>query len=273
MKKSRDRGVTRSVRMTEGNARGHRELGAMTRSSESAGRVGETEVQRSSPRVLAASADSDLQRILERCMQEAEVTLDTRMSGRDAVAAALFGRYDALILDLVLPDCTALETIRELRQAESALPILVLARSGRTADRVHCLESGADDCVDRQVHPSELTARVRALLRRRKIDPRRIVVADLEMDFATQMVRRSGQRIHLTATEFALLRCLAQAEGRRVTRRAILERVWGAYSDASSNVIDVYVGYLRRKIDDPFPLKLLHTCRGVGYMLAREPKR
>ena len=160
-----------------------------------------------------------------------------------------------------------------MRAKKPSLPVLVLTARSRIEDRVQSLDSGADDCLNKPFSFTELSARVRALLRR---GPRTVetvlAVADLELDRVERKVKRGGKSIELTSKEFALLEYLLRNAGRRVTRTMIIEHVWNLSFDTSTNIVDVYVNYLRRKVDDGFTPRLIHTVRGVGYELGCRPE-
>ena len=172
------------------------------------------------------------------------------------------------MLDLTLPGKDGFEVLRELRAAGSSTPVLILTARDAVADRVRGLDGGADDYLVKPFAFAEFLARVRALLRRGSAQTSVIEVGDLSIDLASRTVERAGQRIELTAKEFALLEYLARHVGEVVTRTMISEHVWDINFDTFSNVIDVYIRYLRRKIDDPFGVKLIQTRRGVGYVLS-----
>jgi two-component system copper resistance phosphate regulon response regulator CusR len=160
---------------------------------------------------------------------------------------------------------------RQLRSTGDDLPILVLTARDSVSERVAGLDAGADDYLPKPFAFAELLARVRALLRRGTARPSLLEVGDLRVDLVARRAERAGQKLDLTAKEFALLEYLARHAGEVVTRTMISEHVWDMNFDSFSNVIDVYIRYLRRKIDEPFPTKLIHTRRGIGYVLGVEP--
>ena len=187
--------------------------------------------------------------------------------GRRALSEALAGRFDAVLLDLMLPGKDGLEVLRELRTRRCATPVLVLTARDAVEDRVRGLDAGADDYLPKPFAFAELLARVRALLRRGSPQTSVLRVGDLRIDLAARSAERAGRPLELTAKEFALLEYLARHAGEVVTRTMIAQHVWDIDFDTFSNVIDVYIRYLRRKVDDPFETKLIQTRRGVGYVL------
>jgi DNA-binding response OmpR family regulator len=184
---------------------------------------------------------------------------------------ALVHPYDVIVLDLMLPKRDGLSVLRELRSAGRATPVLVLTARDEVDDRVRGLDAGADDYLPKPFAFAELLARVRSLLRRGTARPSLIEIDDLRIDLLARKAERGGIKIDLTQKEFALLEYLARHAGEVVTRTMISEHVWDMNFDSFSNVIDVYIRYLRRKIDEPFPNKLIHTRRGVGYVLSASP--
>ena len=159
--------------------------------------------------------------------------------------------------------------LRQLRTRKPSMPILVLTGRNRVEDRVQCLDLGADDYLVKPFSFTELSARIRALLRRSHLPAESVLMVDnLKLDRVERRVERAGRRIDLTSKEFALLEYLMRNAGRRVTRAMIIEHVWNLSFDTCTNVVDVYINYLRRKVDDGFERRLIHTIRGVGYELS-----
>ena len=209
-------------------------------------------------------------RILEKGLEEEGYAVDTVTNGTDALWMAMENDYDCIVLDVMLPGTDGLEICRTLRGREVWSPILLLTARDTVADRVRGLDAGADDYLVKPFSFDELLARLRALTRRHGDGrPARLEVADLTLDPATKEVTRAGQPIVLTAKEFALLEYLMAHEGEVLSRTRILEHVWDWAYDGLSNVVDVYVRYLRQKIDRPFDVPLIHTVRGAGYLLGK----
>jgi two-component system OmpR family response regulator len=221
-------------------------------------------------RVLVAEDEPKMVRILEKGLEEEGYAVDTVTNGTDALWMAMENDYDCIVLDVMLPGTDGLEICRTLRDREVWSPILLLTARDTVADRVRGLDAGADDYLVKPFSFDELLARLRALTRRHGDGrPARLEVADLTLDPATKEVTRAGQPIALTAKEFALLEYLMAHEGEVLSRTRILEHVWDWAYDGLSNVVDVYVRYLRQKIDRPFDVPLIHTVRGAGYLLGK----
>lgn len=176
--------------------------------------------------------------------------------------------YDLIVLDLMLPKLDGISVLSRLRQEGLATPILVLTARSGVHERVEGLEAGADDYVVKPFAFEELLARIRALLRRRSRPDSMLRVADLEMDRVRRKVQRAGKLIELTPKEYAVLECLMENAGNPVTRAMLFERVWKTRSEGLTNLVDVYMNYLRAKVDRDFEPKLIRTVRGVGYVLA-----
>jgi len=222
-------------------------------------------------RALVVEDEPRVRSFLERGLSEAAFAVDATERGDDALELALVHPYDVIVLDLMLPGCTGLEVVRELRRAGRSTPILILTARDQIDDRVRGLDSGADDYLVKPFAFAELLARVRSLLRRGSAQTSLLEVGDLRIDLLSRRVVRAGRVIDLTPKEYALLEFLARHAGQVVTRTMIAEHVWDMNFDSFTNVIDVYIRYLRRKIDQDFETKLIHTRRGVGYVLAAEP--
>jgi two-component system, OmpR family, copper resistance phosphate regulon response regulator CusR len=219
-------------------------------------------------RVLVAEDDAPLSSFLRKGLEAEHYAVDVAPDGDDARWMASECDYDLMILDLNLPKMDGIAVLRALRPNKPSLPILVLTGRSRIEDRVQCLDCGADDCVIKPFSYTELSARVRALLRRRPFTSETLMkIADLELNRVERTVKRAGKRIELTSKEFGLLEYLLRNAGHRITRSMIVEHVWNLSFDTGTNIVDVYVNYLRKKIDDGFTPKLIHTVRGVGYEL------
>ena len=219
-------------------------------------------------RVLIAEDDAALAKFVSQGLEAEHYTVDVYSDGEQAGAAAHEIDYDLIILDLNLPTLDGVSVLRQLRAKKPTLPVLVLTQRSRVEDRVQCLDTGADDYLPKPFSFSELSARIRALLRRSHLPSQSVLaIDDLKLDRIEHRVERSGRRIDLTAKEFALLEYLMRNAGRCVTRAMIIEHVWNLTFDTTTNVVDVYINYLRRKIDDGHVTKLIRTVRGVGYEL------
>jgi two-component system copper resistance phosphate regulon response regulator CusR len=219
-------------------------------------------------RVLFAEDDPGVQRFVVKGLKEQAYAVDAVSSGNDALEQAEINSYDLIILDVMLPGLGGFEVCRRLRQSGSKIPILMLTARDAIEDRVAGLDHGADDYLTKPFEFRELLARLRALLRRPvELKPAQLSVANLTLDTAAQSATRAGRRISLTHKEYALLEFLARNPGRVVGRAEIAEHVWDETFDPFSNLIEVYINRLRRKIDGPKEIPLLHTKRGAGYML------
>ena len=219
-------------------------------------------------RILIAEDDEALAKFVRQGLEGEHFTVDVFKDGEQALAAGLVCDYEIVILDLNLPKLDGVGVLRQLRIKKPSLPILILTQRTRVEDRVQCLDTGADDYLGKPFSFSELSARIRALIRRSHLPSESVLtVADLKLDRVQHLVERGGLRIELTAKEFSLLEYLMRHAGREVTRSMIIEHVWNLTFDTTTNVVDVYINYLRRKIDDGHAVKLIHTVRGVGYAL------
>ncbi|WP_145144883.1 heavy metal response regulator transcription factor [Pseudomonas duriflava] len=206
---------------------------------------------------------------LQQGLSEAGFTVDRVMSGTEALEKALSGAYELLILDVMMPGLDGWAVLSALRAADKDMPVLFLTARDQVEDRVKGLELGADDYLVKPFAFSELLARVRTLLRRRVAAPLQTVLtlADLEIDLISRKALRGGQRIDLTTKEFALLELLIRRRGEVLPKTLIAAQVWNIHFDSDTNIIEVAVRRLRAKIDDGFEVKLIHTVRGMGYML------
>ncbi|HTW75039.1 MAG TPA: response regulator transcription factor [Steroidobacteraceae bacterium] len=223
-------------------------------------------------RILIVEDDRKLADFVARGLRAERFAVDLAYDGLEGLRYLQSYEYDLLVLDLMLPQLSGMELLRRLRRTHPGLPVLVLTARDATEDKVKHFEAGADDYLTKPFDFAELLVRIKALLRRSP-SPRSDVqrLADLEINRLTQQVRRAGQRIELTAKEYGVLEYLLSSPGRVFSRTMILEHVWDQSFEGVTNIVDVYVRYLRRKLDDPFPIKLIHTVRGVGYCL-REPE-
>ena len=223
-------------------------------------------------RVLLAEDEPRVARFVARGLRENAYAVDVAANGDDALYQAAINQYDAIILDVMLPRRDGFAVCRELRANGNAVPVLMLTARDAVEDRIAGLDCGADDYLTKPFAFGELLARLRALLRRRgEVRPARLRLADLELDTEAQRARRGGREIVLTAKEYALLEFLAREQGRVVGRAEIAEHVWDESFDPFSNLIEVYINRLRRKIDEGCAVPLIHTRRGAGYVLEVEP--
>lgn len=219
-------------------------------------------------RLLIAEDDEKLSTALARGLRADGYAVDVAATGDQALMQARVYDYDAVILDLMLPGLDGLSVCARLRKEERWAPVLMLTALNGVGDRIRGLDSGADDYLVKPFDYGELVARLRALLRRGAPErPAVLIVGDLEVDPATRVVTRAGRRISLSTREFAVLEFLVRRVGEVVTRTQLLDHVWDQNHEGSTNVVDVYVGYLRRKLEAPFGRPLIHTVRGVGYVL------
>jgi two-component system, OmpR family, copper resistance phosphate regulon response regulator CusR len=222
------------------------------------------------PQLLIVEDDLPLANFLQKRLQSESYKVHTATDGEAAIETVTQNRCHLLILDLNLPKLDGFSVLKQLRPKQPRLPILVLTARALVEDRVLALDSGADDCLIKPFSFAELLARVRALLRRQPWMPAtRLQVGDLMLDGKEFRVERGNRRIDLSTKEFALLEYLMRNAGQTVTRAMIMEHVWNMPFDATTNLVDVYVKYVRDKVDtQEFPLRLIRTIRGVGYVLA-----
>src|SRR4051794_22527391 len=221
-------------------------------------------------RLLLVEDDAKLVRVLERGLRREGYEIDVARTGDEALEQASAEDYDALVLDVMLPGLDGFTVCRSLRKRERRMPVLMLTARMGVDDRIRGLDTGADDYLVKPFDFGELVARLRAVTRRlapEAGEERPGAVGDLRLDAETYVAVRGGRRVVLTAREYGVLDCLARHPGRTVTRAELLEEVWGAGFDGSPNVVDVYVGYLRRKLEGPTDARLIRTVRGVGFVL------
>jgi heavy metal response regulator len=222
-------------------------------------------------RLLVVEDESKVASFIKKGLEEEGYAVDLAADGEAGLAIALERVHDLIILDIRLPKMDGLQVLQMLRQDKMTTPVLLLTVRATIEDKVLGLDAGADDYLTKPFAFQELVARVRALLRRRaETEPTVLQVGDLSLDPARRTVTRGGVKIDLTAREFSLLDYFMRNPGRVLTRTMIAEHVWDYSFDTSTNVIDVYVNYLRKKIDAEREPKLLHTVRGVGYTLQAE---
>lgn len=219
-------------------------------------------------RILIVEDEKSLRTLLERRFTGEKYTVDACGDGREALSYIETGTYDCIILDIMLPGMDGLSVLREMRDRRHRTPVLLLTARDSIVDRVKGLDIGADDYLTKPFSYDELSARVRAMLRRGGEEKTTTLsLADLSMDTLTRTVTRGGKEIELTSKEFALLEYFLRHPGQVFTREQIIGHIWNFDFDNDSNIVDVYVRYLRRKIDDDSATPLIHTIRGTGYTL------
>ncbi len=219
--------------------------------------------------MLLVEDEKKVSELVARALRQESYAVDVADDGLAGWELAQAYDYDLIILDLMLPGLPGEELLRRIRRGNHQVPILILTARDATEVKVQNFESGADDYLTKPFAFAELVMRVKALLRRGPIARSSVLrVADLEVDRLSQQVRRGGRRIELTPKEYALLEYLAANPGRVFSRTMIIEHVWDQSFEGLTNIVDVYVRHLRSKVDDPFPVKLIRTVRGVGYGLA-----
>jgi two-component system response regulator MprA len=230
-------------------------------------------VQRTSHKLLVVDDDPALSRTLRRALAVEGYDVELAADGSEALQRLAAGRFDAVVLDVAMPRLDGLAVCRRMRKRRDRTPVLMLTARDAIGDRVSGLDAGADDYLVKPFALDELNARVRALLRRAAPDEEsgdRLVYRDLALDLATYRARRGERTLELTRTEQRLLELLLRNPDQVLPRDMIYERVWGHDISATSNSLDVYVGYLRRKTEEGGEARLIHTVRGVGFMLAAD---
>ena len=219
-------------------------------------------------RVLVVEDEVKMVRAVRRGLEQEGYAVDSASDGDEGLYLATENAYDAIVLDVMLPGIDGFEVCRRLRAERRWAPVLMLTARDTVADRIEGLDVGADDYLVKPFAFGELLARLRALIRRGAVErPAVLRAGDVILNPAAHAVTRSGRQVELSAREFALLEFLMRHPGEVVSRTAILEHVWDYSYDGMSNVVDVYVGYLRRKLEQPFGRTLIRTVRGVGYVL------
>ena len=218
-------------------------------------------------RILIVEDEKRIQDFLSRGLESAGYAVDVASNGAAGIDMVHSTEYDLVILDLMLPDMDGLAVLQKVRNRKVSPPVLILSARDAVDDRVKGLELGADDYLVKPFAFVELLARVRALLRRGQPTPERLQVADLTLDCIRRKVTRAGDNIELAPKEFSILEYLMRNRGRPLSRTMIVEHVWDMDYDGLTNIVDVYIRHLRSKIDDRVPVKMIHTVRGIGYML------
>jgi DNA-binding response OmpR family regulator len=224
-----------------------------------------------SMRILVVEDDRKVADFIQRGLQQEGYAVDVLYEGTVAGEQAAAIDYDAVVLDLMLPGRSGFQVLHDVRACKPSLPVLILTAKDSIDERVVGLNSGADDYMAKPFALAELSARLRAILRRGAPRENVLRLADLEVDTVRRLVRRGGRRIDLKPKEYALLEYLMRYAGRPVTRALIIEHVWDIHFDSVSNVVEVHINSLRNKIDKGYAVPLIHTIRGVGYMIAETP--
>ena len=222
-------------------------------------------------RILVVEDDQKVASFIQKGLGEEGMAVDVLNDGDDAGVQAQMVDYDCVVLDLMLPGRSGFQVLRDIRSRKPELPVLILSAQGAPEERVAGLNGGADDYMAKPFILAEVSARIRALLRRGKPRETKLRVADLEIDTIHRRVSRGGRAIDLKPKEYALLEFLVHNCDRPVTRSHIIEHVWDIHFDSISNVVEVHINSLRNKIDRGATMPLIHTVRGVGYMLTDKP--
>jgi heavy metal response regulator len=220
-------------------------------------------------RVLVVEDDAKIASFITKGLEQAGFAVDHAADGEDGLFMATSEPYDAAVIDIMLPGRDGLSVIAAMRQAKLATPVIILSAKHSVEDRIRGLQTGSDDYLVKPFTFAELLARVQALIRRssRVTEPNRLTVGDLSVDLITRETVRSGQPIELQPREFSLLEYLMRHSGRVVSKTMILEHIWNYHFDPQTNVVDVLVCRLRNKIDRDYEQRLIHTIRGVGYVI------
>jgi len=219
-------------------------------------------------RILVVEDERKITLFVQSGLKESGFAVDVVHDGDQALAVILDNHFDAVVLDIMLPGRDGLSILRALRQKSNAVPVLILTARGAISEKVEGLDLGADDYLAKPFSIDELAARLRALIRRKSGENLvRYRLQDLSLDVATRVAQRGTRRIDLTSREFGLLECLMRAPGRVFSRTQLCQQVWEYHFDPESNLVDVYIQRLRRKIDDGESSKLIQTVRGTGYRI------
>jgi len=218
-------------------------------------------------RILVVEDEKRIQDFLSRGLENAGYAVDVAGDGNTAIERVHSTEYDLIILDLMLPDTDGLSVLQKIRNRKASPPVLILSARDAVDDRVKGLELGADDYLTKPFAFVELLARVRALMRRGQPTPERLQVGDLALDCIRRKVTRNNENVELAPKEFSILEYMMRNRGRPLSRTMIVEHVWDMDYDGLTNIVDVYIRHLRSKIDDKWPLKMIQTVRGIGYML------
>ena len=224
-------------------------------------------------RILVVEDEPDLNEVISKKLQAEHYQVDSCMNGTDALDFVRFAEYDAMILDIMMPGISGLEFLKVIRGQENKTPVLLLTAMDSVEDRVNGLDAGADDYLVKPFAFDELLARIRVMLRHTTGCVSNVItVADLSVDFDSRIVKRDNKEVQLSSKEFSILEYLIRNTGIVLSREKISQHIWNYDYDGGSNVVDVYIRYLRKKIDEGYDQKLIHTVRGVGYVLREEGK-
>ncbi len=220
-------------------------------------------------RILVVEDDDKIASFIAKGLKQSGFSVDTAADGEEALSLCRSVNYDSIVLDIMLPRLDGLSVLRTIRLEKKMVPVLLLSAKASVDNRVTGLQAGADDYLTKPFAFSELLARLQALIRRAThvAEPTTLAVGDLSMNLLTREVSRAGQKIELQSREFALLELLMRHPGRPITKTMILEHIWDYSFDPQTNVVDVLAHRLRSKLEKGFPSKILHTIRGVGYVL------
>lgn len=222
-------------------------------------------------RLLYAEDEEDLNKVVTKKLTEEGFSVDSCFDGREAILNAQFTEYDAAILDIMMPHADGFAVLKELRKLKKNTPVLFLTARDSIEDRVTGLDSGANDYLIKPFSFEELLARIRVLTREKhNLTENILSVGDLELNLSSHIVTRGGTEINLTSKEYQLLEYLLYNKEKVLSREKIENHIWNYDYEGGTNVIDVYIRYLRKKIDDGFPTKLIHTVRGAGYVIREE---
>jgi len=223
-------------------------------------------------RILLAEDETKVAAHVAQGLKAEGYAVDLATDGEEAVWLAENYPYDLVLLDIMMPGRDGVMVLRHLRKKGILVPVIFLTARGESEDRVHGLDAGADDYLVKPFLLSELLARIRAVLRRQRSQPVNFIrVGDLELDLLSRKAKRGGQEIELTNREYALLELLMTQSPKVMTKSAIIEHVWDQHFDSGTNVVNVYMNYLRRKVDLPGLKPLLHTVRGIGFTVREDP--
>lgn len=222
-------------------------------------------------RILVAEDERDLNRIIKKRLEKEDYSVDSCFDGEEALDYLAVGEYDLVLLDIMMPKADGLEVVRRMREKRISTPVLFLTAKDSVADKVAGLDAGAEDYLVKPFAFEELLARIRALTRKNAGEStNQLTLADLTLDIKSHQVSRAGTPISLSTREFAILEYMMLNRGTVLSREKIESHIWNFDYAGGSNVIDVYIRYLRKKIDDPFSSRLIHTVRGSGYVMREE---